>query len=167
MGACAGTIAPNASWPGLSATQDTAYLTNGSYVFAIDLQGGTQRWHYPDKVQTGVFFFADPALTADQRLVVGGYDKSEYLLDAKTGQLVWKSPPSKEPIVAPALVADGVIYAASGNGTLYALDPKDGSARWTFSATRGSGTSRRATAARCTSPRSTTTSMRSPPPVAS
>src|SRR4030067_244054 len=52
LSACSGAL-PSTSWPGLSASATTAYLADGQYTFAIDLQNGTLRWRYPDKAAAG------------------------------------------------------------------------------------------------------------------
>jgi len=102
LGACSGQL-PSTSWPGLSVSDTTAYLANGQFVFAIDVQNGTLRWRYPEKAAAGMTFYSDPAITADGRLVLAGSDKAVHLLDAASGTLVWRAAPGREPFVAPAL----------------------------------------------------------------
>ena len=134
LGACSGAL-PSTSWPGLSASATTAYLADGQYTFAIDLQNGTLRWRYPDKAAAGTTFYSNPALTSDGRLALTSSDKAVHLVDATSGTVVWKVAPGREPFVAPALSLGESLFAPDGNGTLYALNAADGATRWIFSAT--------------------------------
>jgi outer membrane protein assembly factor BamB len=132
LGACSGQL-PNASWPGLTASDTTAYLAAGQFVYAVDVQNGTLRWRYPEKASAATFY-GDPALTADGRVVLAGSDKAVHVLDASSGVQVWTAAPGRDPFVAPALSLGQDLYVPDGNGTLYALSAADGATQWTFHA---------------------------------
>jgi polyvinyl alcohol dehydrogenase (cytochrome) len=54
-------------------------------------------------------------------------------IDSRTGAILWQTAnPSAATAGAPASVANGVMYACSGSGAMYALNAKTGAVRWTF-----------------------------------
>jgi polyvinyl alcohol dehydrogenase (cytochrome) len=54
-------------------------------------------------------------------------------LDAATGQVVWQTPDPKGGIdLGPTVVANGVVYAGSLTGDMYALDANNGKVLWSY-----------------------------------
>ncbi|MFO3798045.1 MAG: PQQ-binding-like beta-propeller repeat protein, partial [Anaerolineales bacterium] len=92
LSACA--TPASATWSGIYATEEVAYLAAGSYLYAIDLQNGQERWHYPEKATASLQFYAAPLLTSDGQLILGsaGSDNALLSLDAKTGRERWATP---------------------------------------------------------------------------
>ncbi|MFC5648810.1 PQQ-binding-like beta-propeller repeat protein [Paenibacillus solisilvae] len=82
----------------------------------------------------GTILTSSPAVV-DGRVFIGtrdenGTDQNSVLaLDLKTGDKKWKFTPDAQIQASPA-VADGVVYASSIRGTLYALDAKSGKKLW-------------------------------------
>ncbi|HVN54653.1 MAG TPA: PQQ-binding-like beta-propeller repeat protein [Anaerolineaceae bacterium] len=135
LSACGGQV-PASTWPGLSVYQKLAYMADGGRVFAVNLDGMTQIWSYPDKPSTAKQFYTDPALTPDgQQLLLGAYDHVLYSVDPKTGADRWNFLTNDRIIVAP-LVNETGIYLPSADANLYALD-FSGKKRWTFTAGNG------------------------------
>ena len=132
LSACS-TGASTASWPGLAADKDNAYLANGSFVYAVRLDNGTKLWQYPvDKAGTEEFF-SNPVLTSDGQLLVGssGRDNALYSLDPATGAAKWAAPfTASDRWVASPLVVGDTVYAPNNNGTLYALKLATGQLSW-------------------------------------
>jgi polyvinyl alcohol dehydrogenase (cytochrome) len=116
-------------------------------MLAIDYMTGELKWHEqftPNDVWTvatagggGVDFDvgATPNLfTIDGRAAVGVGDKggTYYVLDRDTGDRIWErrltGGSSQGGVMAPAAVADGVVYVISNQGgsTVFALDAKTG-----------------------------------------
>lgn len=55
------------------------------------------------------------------------------------GTIRWKRELEGAVVPGPAIGRDGVVYAASNGGVLHALDPRDGTDRWTFDGGGGYG----------------------------
>ncbi|MBI3739151.1 MAG: hypothetical protein HY258_08920, partial [Chloroflexi bacterium] len=47
-----------ASWSGLSADANNAYLADGSLVYAVRLSDGAKVWQYPEKSAGQIFYSA-------------------------------------------------------------------------------------------------------------
>jgi outer membrane protein assembly factor BamB len=132
LSGCATGLAAS-SWPGAIVDAKNAYVAGGSYVYAVDLQSGTQVWRFPDKASTANPFFATPALTSDGQLIVGGFDKKLYSLNIQTGSSNWEFDQAHDRWIGGALVLDNTIYAPNADYNLYALDLQ-GNLKWTFQA---------------------------------
>ncbi len=133
LSACAGADTfGSSSWPGVVASEDTVYLAYGTQVYAINLQSGAELWHYPAKASNSVNFYAPPVLTEDGQLLVAGYDSNLYSLDPNNkGAENWIFENAGSRYVASPLAAGDMIFAASADGFLYALD-MDGKLQWSF-----------------------------------
>jgi len=86
---------PSASWPGLAANQELAFVANQTRIIAVNLADGKQRWSFPASGTRGNDqFFADPAVSAEV-LVVGSegplasYSGALFGLDPATGRELW------------------------------------------------------------------------------
>lgn len=117
----------SATWSGIYATEEVAYLTTGSYVYAVDLQSGQELWHYPEKATASLQFYAAPLLTSDGQLIIGsaGSDSALISLDAKTGKERWATPfrgAKDHWIASPLERQGGTLYAPNADGHLYILD---------------------------------------------
>jgi outer membrane protein assembly factor BamB len=136
VSACSG-VSGNTSWPGLAASDTTAYLSFAQNVFAVDLKSGKELWRFPPKAQTGVNFYADPVPTADGQILVGGYNKILYELDASSGKPIWQSSVASDLYVSPVLDTAEGIFAPTADGNVFDLNPQDGTVLWKFSAQHG------------------------------
>ncbi len=137
LSACSPTVPPS-GWPGLTVSQNTAYLAAGSFVYAINLDNpSTALWRYPaDKAVNGKTFYAAPELAQNNQLLVPSYETSNnsgklYSLDQTTGTEKWYFPGAKSRYIASPLVTDTSIFAPNADGNLYALD-FTGKQMWLF-----------------------------------
>ena len=135
LSACSGAGARGASWPGLAANGDSAYLAAGQFIYAVRLNDGAKLWEYPAQGGSQVFN-ANPVLTPDGQLLVAsaGTDHGIYSLDQRTGKERWTAPFTGATdlwVAAPLLVGD-TIYAANTDGTLYALKASTGEKTWSL-----------------------------------
>jgi outer membrane protein assembly factor BamB len=126
ISACSGQAVAN-SWHGLSADAERAYISAGSFIYAVDLKTGNEVWRYPEKADTKILFYATPVLTADGQLLIGsaGAKDHEFIsLDPATGKEKWAKVfvGAKGPWVASPLVLNETIYAPNTDGFLYVLD---------------------------------------------
>jgi outer membrane protein assembly factor BamB len=149
LSACSGQPLVN-TWPGLAADAERAYISSGSFIYAVDLQNGTEVWRYPAEADSKILFFASPILTTDGQLLIGsaGSEHPFVSLNAETGKENWSEPfmGGRGVWVASPLVVDDVIYAPNADGHLYILnlngkeiaDPvKLGGALWSAPVTDG------------------------------
>ncbi len=123
LSACSGR-APSNNWHGLAADAERAYLSNGSFVYAVDLKTGKQVWQYPAAADSKLLFYATPVLTADSQLLIGsaGTTHSLFSLDPATGTEKWAFDSNKAAWLASPLVFNDAIYAPNTDGFLYILD---------------------------------------------
>ena len=97
---------------------------------AIDLSAAKTAWTFT----AGQSIDSSP-LESGGTLFVRAKDGFLYALRADTGKLLWKTK-LKEPFhsgavgCAPLALVDGVLYAGTDNGQLFAIDPKSGSPLW-------------------------------------
>ena len=130
LSSCTGALSAS-SWPGVVASQDTAYVSYTPGVFAVQLTNGSLAWRYPDKADNAKQFFAPPAI-ADTLVVAGDYANNLYGLDAKTGALKWTFTGAKGRWIGGPLVVNNLILAPNADNSLYALN-FNGSLQWKFS----------------------------------
>lgn len=128
--ACGGEPPPSA-FPGMSVYGDFAYLANNFHLSKWDLKTGAQVWQFPasqDNAAPIGPFSGTPAKYGEW-IVIGGsaglngaYDRHVYAVSDATGAEVWRFTGTRE--FVDGVVTDGkLIYAPSGDGVLYALDP--------------------------------------------
>jgi outer membrane protein assembly factor BamB len=124
LSACTGQAAVN-TWPGLAADAQHAYLSTGSFIYAVDLQTGKEVWHYPEDGNSKHLYFATPVLTADGQLLIGsqGTETTFVSINPATGKENWAEPftGAKGIWVAPPLVLNERIYAPNADGFMYIL----------------------------------------------
>jgi len=151
LSACTGARGVSNNWHGVAADAERAYVSNGSFVYAVDLKNGTQLWQYPDKADAKLSYYATPVITSDGQLLIGSAGIKDHpfmSLDPATGKEKWSEPfTGKEgPWLAAPLVFNDKIYAPNTNGYVYILgmdgkqaaDPiKLGGALWAAPVTDG------------------------------
>lgn len=131
LSACAGGAGLATSWPGLYANQDTAYVAFNNHVYAIALDTGLEKWRFPKETNNRITLYADPSLSPDRQLIVGGYNNVLYSLDPDTGDLNWEFAQAGNKYIASPLAVEKGIFAPNADNNLYALN-LDGSLRWKF-----------------------------------
>jgi outer membrane protein assembly factor BamB len=131
LSGCTGRSSLPSGWPGLLVQNNTGYLADNNFVYAVNLENGSMKWKYPaDKAEKGKSFFAAPVMTEDgKQLIVGGYDHVLYSLDPNTGTLLWSFPhtdkdtaKATDRYIGSPLVTSQAIFAPNADGFLYALD---------------------------------------------
>ena len=135
LSACAGGATQASSWPGLTVDEQNAYVAYNTQVYSVDLERGTENWRYPAEPNNNTTFYADPSLSLDGQLIVGGYDGVLYSLAADTGQMnggKWPFTEAEGRYIASPLAVEENIFAPAADDNLYAFD-LDGNLQWTFS----------------------------------
>ncbi|MBI5823535.1 MAG: PQQ-binding-like beta-propeller repeat protein [Chloroflexi bacterium] len=114
------------NWAGLAADAERAYLSNGAFLYAVDVQSGREAWRYPAEANTKRIFYAAPVLTQDGQLLIGsaGTDHPLISLNPETGKENWAEnfTGAKGAWMASPLVFNEKIYAPNTDGFLYILD---------------------------------------------
>lgn len=120
------------SWPGVlvDPEQSVVYVADQARVYALDPVNGTEKWRF-EKDAGKSFFFAAPALSQDNQLIVAGYDNVLYSLNSASGQENWSFTKATNRYVAAPLVEGERIFAPSADYVLYTLDLK-GNLLWSF-----------------------------------
>jgi outer membrane protein assembly factor BamB len=99
-------------------------------LYALDGATGRLRW----SVNTGNLVVASPAVGPEGHIYAGGFDGACWALvdRGRRGEFLWRIPRTDGPIYAsPTLSPRGdVVYFASMDGFLYALDVADGHRLW-------------------------------------
>jgi outer membrane protein assembly factor BamB len=125
LSACAsrGTVSNN--WHGLTADTERAYVSDGTFVYAVDLKTGNEIWHYPTAANAKWLYYATPVLTTDGQLLIGsaGREHPFVSLDPATGKENWAQAftGSKGAWLASPLVFNEKIYAPNTDGFLYII----------------------------------------------
>lgn len=129
ISACTGGATIASSWPGVTVDSDTAYVANNRHVYAVNLSNGTQKWRFPAEPDNRNSFYAAPARSPDNQLIVGGYNNTLYSLNPTNGIENWNFPDATNRYIATPLVEQSGIYAPAADENLYALDLA-GKIRW-------------------------------------
>lgn len=132
LSACSGSTVAN-SWHGLAADAERAYVSAGSFIYAVDLKNGSEVWRYPEKAESNILFFANPVLAGDGHLLIGSAGAKDHKfisLDPATGRENWAQPftDAAGTWIASPLVLNETIYAPNADGFLYILDMDGGQA---------------------------------------
>ncbi len=121
LSSCSGRTLTASGWSGLTADEETAYLAAGPQIYAINLKNGSLKWVYPAEATNGISFYADPVLTEDGQLIIGGYDGVLYSLDPANGSENWVYEKATSQYVGSPLVTSEGIFAPSADNNIYAV----------------------------------------------
>lgn len=125
ISACSGQPLTN-NFPGLTVDAEHAYLSTGSFIYAVDVETGNKIWSYPEEADSELLYYANPVLTEDGQLLIGstGTNHAFVSLDPATGKEKWAEPftGAQGAWVASPLVFNETIYAPNTDGYLYLLD---------------------------------------------
>jgi len=132
-------------------TDELIYVTNGDdTLFAIDRSTGEPRWSYPASYPIEF----EPL---DEGVVYLGSGDTVYAVDAVSGEPYWTFP-AKSTLSWPLDVLDGVVYATTEDGTLYALgNPEAVAARAQATATAAAASAQATATAAAASAEATAT----------
>ncbi|MEX0324041.1 MAG: PQQ-binding-like beta-propeller repeat protein [Puniceicoccaceae bacterium] len=109
-----------------------AYFGSPRFVYAVDVESGEEVWKFETRGQV----CGAPAV-AKGKVFFGqqGGTSSFYCVNAKTGDLVWKSP--LRWVWASPNVKDGKVYIASVAGTFFCCDQRTGEILWKYESRQG------------------------------
>ena len=125
LSAC-GTQTQVNNWPGLAADAERAYVSSGSFIYAVNLNNGAEAWRYPAKADNALHYYATPVIAPDGQLLIGsaGTNHSFVSINPATGKDNWAQPftGAKGVWIASPLVYNDLIYAPNTDGSLYILN---------------------------------------------
>lgn len=129
------------SWPGLTASQNTALVAYQGQVFAVNVDNGSLACKFPEKADAGKPFFSPPTIS-DNLIVVGNYGHFLYGLDPKCNEKSvfnqkWVfNTETEDPdrlagnFASGALIVNDLVLAPSTNNRLYAISAQTGKLAW-------------------------------------
>lgn len=135
LSGCTGGSVRGNTWPGLTATDNVAYLADGPFVYAVNLKDGAELWRYPSKRDSKYLYYTTPYITSEGLVIVGGSasDTSLVALDpnridstTRSPAEAWKFSGAKSHWVAAPLEIDNTLYAPNSDGNLYVLNSSNG-----------------------------------------
>jgi outer membrane protein assembly factor BamB len=135
LSACTGGPIRGSTWPGLTADEETAYLADGPFVYAINLRDGRRLWRYPEGADADLAFFSTPVITPDGNIIIGSSGTSYTLLalnpsdidpETNTPAVEWTFEGAEDHWVAAPLLVGDQLFAVNADGNLYVLDLQDG-----------------------------------------
>jgi outer membrane protein assembly factor BamB len=137
LSACVGAAIRGTTWSGLAADDSTAYLADVTFIYAVNLSDGTERWRFSDQEDSKAQFYSKPVITPDGLVVVGSAAGEHILYALNTRDLLsdgehqtpvkeWTFVGADSPWVAPPLIVEDMLFAPNSNGSLYVFDLDDG-----------------------------------------
>jgi len=122
------------------------YFTNTqNYLYAIDAETGKWRWSYDRTLPEG-FGIRDHAGVAlyKNRIYTGFKDGYLVCLDSRSGDVLWTRDLREDAkeyvdIDSTPVVHDGVVYATSQGGGVYAITADMGALKWNYGVSSASG----------------------------
>jgi outer membrane protein assembly factor BamB len=121
------------SWPGVSLSDDTAYIAFGQFVYSVDLTNGQAQWTFPTEADRSTTFYAPPAVSPDgETLVVGSYNQTVYGLNAQApgSTPLWTFSEPEDRIIGAPLIVGERVFVPTATGRLFALSLEDGQPLW-------------------------------------
>jgi len=116
--------------PGISVSEDKVFVAYRNFVYGLNAETGTVAWFYPEKADTQVVFYAQPLVT-DDFVYIGDLANDFHKLDIDSGDAVWTFSGAEGFYIGQAAEDEGIIYAPSSDGNLYALN-ENGDLLWKF-----------------------------------
>jgi outer membrane protein assembly factor BamB len=116
--------------PGISLSDDRAFVAYGNSVFAMNAENGAVEWYYPESGNNQINFYAQPYVT-DQYIYVGDLASNFHKIEKGSGSPVWTFSEARGFFIGQANEENGIVYAPSNDGNLYAID-SDGILKWAF-----------------------------------
>lgn len=116
--------------PGMALSEDTVYVAYGNFVYKMNSSTKNVEWSFPDESSNKIIFYAQP-LVAGDFVYVGDLANNFYKINIETGNDEWTFSEAKGYFVGLAAEEDGIVYAPSNDGNVYAIDA-NGNELWRF-----------------------------------
>jgi outer membrane protein assembly factor BamB len=117
--------------PGVALSGELVFVGYGNFIFGMNTETKSVEWHFPDESNNKVVFTAQPLVVGDA-VYVGDLANNFYKINIETGNEEWTFAEAKGYYVGLAAEENGIVYAPSNDGNVYAIDP-DGQEIWRFS----------------------------------
>lgn len=126
-----GGLLNGSSWPGITVSDSSTYFAYSNKVYAFDSETGAVNWSFPEQGAGGQTFYAPPAV-ADDLVVVTDYSDSLFALNPTDGKQLWTFKSDRSRFIGGAVIGEDLVYAATVDGIIHALDRKTGSEEWAY-----------------------------------
>ena len=106
------------------------YVANiDGLVFALNLKDGTQRWTFD--VESPIVI---PPILTDGAVIVGSDSGKVWFLDRNSGGKTFEPgyAPMGDKVRSTMAVAHGIVFGATVDNQVWAIDPDRGQRRWTY-----------------------------------
>jgi outer membrane protein assembly factor BamB len=114
------------------------FSNDADHVYALDRDSGKWRWQYDRETPEEFTARGHAGVVAEGERVFAGFSDGHVVaLTSQGGEVVWvRSLAGSETafvdVDSSPVVEDGVLYASSSSGGLYALDISDGTEKWRY-----------------------------------
>ena len=116
--------------PGVAISDELVFVAYGNAIFAMNTSAKTVEWDFPDESNNRIVFTAQPLVAGDY-VYVGDLANNFYKINIETGNAEWTFTEAKGYYVGLAAEEDGIVYAPSNDGNVYAIGP-NGEEIWRF-----------------------------------
>lgn len=118
--------------------EETVYFTSKDRLYALDLESGGEKWHWPTGGEAAPTIRSTPAV-GDGLVYIGALDGYLYAIDADTGSQRWSVKTGgairSHPLLYKESPGDpGTLYFGSDDDYLYAIDAQTGDVKWRYRA---------------------------------
>ena len=121
-GGCTGRRVITSGWPGVTVTEDVAYVASGPHVYAVNMNSGTLKWRFPAETQRDVTFYAPPTVLDEDQLIIAGYDDTLHSVNPANGKENWSYTAPTDRLISAPLVTEEGIFFTSADHYLYGVD---------------------------------------------
>lgn len=103
------------------------FVPYGNKITCIDIKPDTVKWTFT----AGSSIYSSPSIK-DTQMVFGCDDGFVYMIDNRTGDLIWKSANYFSPLRTSPKMDDSNVYIGCNNFKVYALTRRSGSEKWNY-----------------------------------
>jgi outer membrane protein assembly factor BamB len=116
--------------PGITMSDDSVFVSYRNFLYRLNASTGSVDWHYPAEANNSIMFYSQPLVT-ENYVYVGDLANNFHKIDIATGSAEWTFSEGKGYFIGKPAEADGIIYAPSDDGRLYAIN-ESGESLWSF-----------------------------------
>ncbi len=116
--------------PGIALSEDIVFVAYGNFIYGMNAPTKSVEWYFPDESNNKIVFYAQPLVAGDY-VYIGDLANNFYKINIETGNSEWTFSEAKGYFVGLAAEENGIVYAPSNDGNVYAID-SSGEELWRF-----------------------------------